>query len=36
MQELIGQLKNDDGKNAYDTQSMFVLMTLEKKLKKRD
>ena len=34
--ELIGQLKNDDGKNAYDTQSMFVLMTLEKKLKKRD
>ena len=28
--ELIGQSKNNDSKNAYDTQSMFVLTTLEK------
>ena len=28
--EFIGQLKNDGGKNADDTQSMFVLTILEK------
>ena len=33
--EFVGQLKNTDAANAARTQSMFVLMVLEKKTKKR-